>query len=237
MRIVVNHLTRMQKGFICVAGVELATERHVRPMLQSQMRTRFLARYGGPFEIGEIVDLGWTKPIGEPPAVEDHLFHRSEARRAGDLGPDEFWQLLQRIARPTLREIFGDALGRQGPRSYGVAVGNGSASLGCYRPASLPRLFVQKRDAESHGRVRIELQAGDDQLDLGVTDIRLYGPDHYTPDPQTVDHINARLQAAASVILSVGLTRPFAGSDEREPCHWLQVNNLHFPDDPCWRLG
>jgi hypothetical protein len=37
MQIVINHLTRMQRGFMCVAGVDLATGRHVRPVLASQL--------------------------------------------------------------------------------------------------------------------------------------------------------------------------------------------------------
>ena len=79
MKIVITHLTRMQKGFICVAGVDLATGQHVRPVLRSQMRKELLARYGGPFDIGNIVELGWTKWIGTRPAMEDYLFHRTEA--------------------------------------------------------------------------------------------------------------------------------------------------------------
>jgi hypothetical protein len=33
MLILVHHLTRMQPGFICVAGLDADTERHVRPVL------------------------------------------------------------------------------------------------------------------------------------------------------------------------------------------------------------
>jgi hypothetical protein len=33
VKIVVNHLTRMQQGYICVSGLKLGTCHHVRPIL------------------------------------------------------------------------------------------------------------------------------------------------------------------------------------------------------------
>ena len=45
MKIVVNHLTRMQLGRICVAGVDMATGKHVRPLLRDvRLSTQRLAR-------------------------------------------------------------------------------------------------------------------------------------------------------------------------------------------------
>jgi hypothetical protein len=70
-----------------------------------------------------------------------------------------------------------------------------------------------------------------------VTDIRLYGADHVTPDAAIVQRVAERLQGAPEVILGVGLTRAFRGADDEPAMHWLQVNNLHFPNDPVWRLG
>ncbi len=236
MKIVVNHLTRMQKGCMCVAGLDLATGRHVRPMLQSQMRTSFLARHGGPFEMGAIVDLGWTKRVGQRPEIEDHLFHRSEARQIGDMAAGEFWQMLEAAAQPKLRLIFGDDLQQRGRRSYGVDVGKGAASLGCYVAASRPQLCIQRRGEQSRGRIRIEFSDGQYDFELGMTDVRLYGDDHVTPDDAVVQRTNQRLQSAAKVILSVGLTRPFRSTDDQSELHWLQVNNIHCQDDPCWRL-
>ncbi len=237
VKIVVNHLTRMQQGFMCVAGIDLETGRHVRPMLQSQMRTEFLARHGGPFEMAAIVDLGWTKAVGHPPAVEDTLFHRSEIRREGDMPADEFWRLLQQTAESKLVAIFGGDLQPRGPRSYGVDCGRGEISLGCYRLPAPARLYIQHRDGYRRGRIRIEFQVGEHPFDLGVTDIRLYESDHVTPDEILVEQTDQRLRTGGNVILSIGLSRPYRGSDACEPIHWLQVNNLHFADNPSWRLA
>ena len=58
-----------------------------------------------------------------------------------------------------------------------------------------------------------------------------------TPDAAAVERVAERLQSSTDVILSVGLTRAFKGNPDEPALHWLQVNNLHFADDPCWRLG
>ena len=59
MQLLINHLTRMHGGHICLAGVDLETRQHVRPMLANDpVPFYLLARYGGPFEMARIVDLG-----------------------------------------------------------------------------------------------------------------------------------------------------------------------------------
>lgn len=236
MKIVVTHLTRMQKGYICVAGIDLATSQHVRPVLRSQMRKEMLACYGGPLDIGSIVELGWTKWIGAAPELEDYLFHRSEARSLGEMQGAALWNLLQSLARPRLQDIFGKDLQAHGGCACGVAVGRGVASLGCFSPMQRPRLFLQRRDPLSGGRLRMRLESGPHVFQVGVTDIRLYAADHVTPDPEIVERVAERLRDGPDVILGVGLTRPFRPTPEEPALHWLQVNNLHFADDPCWRL-
>jgi hypothetical protein len=236
VKIVVNHLTRMQKGFICVAGVDLATGQHVRPMLRSQMRKDLLARHGGPFDIGRMVELGWTKYVGVRPETEDYLFHQSEVKCLGDMPARQFWELLQTLAKPTLQEIFGKDLLPRGQHSCAVDVGRGVASLGCLVAPRRPRLLLERRDPLSRGRIRIQFRSGRRDFELSVPDIRLYGADHVTPDADLVQRIAQRLESAQPVILGVGLTRPFQVEPSQPALHWLQVNNLHFEDDPVWRL-
>ena len=62
MKIVISHLTRMQKGCICVAGVDIDSGRHVRPVMRQQMPVDMLAAHGGPFAMGAIVELGRDTP-------------------------------------------------------------------------------------------------------------------------------------------------------------------------------
>jgi hypothetical protein len=68
-------------------------------------------------------------------------------------------------------------------------------------------------------------------LSVSVTDIRLYRDDHLTPAGNIVSQVVGRIESGEEVILSVGLTRAFAGS------HWLQVNNIHLESCPTWQLG
>ena len=63
MRIVVNHLTRMQPGYICVAGIDVQDNEHIRPVLgRERLTVGLLARNGGAFDMGRLVDLGSGRP-------------------------------------------------------------------------------------------------------------------------------------------------------------------------------
>ncbi|HUG94357.1 MAG TPA: hypothetical protein VML55_26235 [Planctomycetaceae bacterium] len=109
-------------------------------------------------------------------------------------------------------------------------------SLGYLWPSGTAHLYVAHRGGRPH-KVRIAFSDGRFDVDVGVTDIRLYAADHVTPDVALVSRTAERLQQAQGVILSVGVTRAFTSSDEYPPLHWLQVNNLHFAEEACWQLG
>jgi hypothetical protein len=240
MRIVVNHLTRMYGGHICVAGVDTDTGRHVRPVLPTEpLSADLLARNLGPFDVANVVELGRPKHRPKPPHVEDHVFKPRRAKLVDVLGPDIFWAMLYALSQPRLQDIFGESLRPMGRASCGTPLGRGEASLGCLRPGRRQRPpYVAKRP---DGRLQVRLAIDDGQLSraVGVTDLRLYGPDHATPDPAKIQAVADRLRSSAAVVLSVGLTRAFSTSSmhEHEPVHWLQVNNIHLEDDPTWQLG
>jgi hypothetical protein len=236
MQIVVNHLTRMQPGFICVAGLDLDTSEHVRPVVPNgRLSTRQLARNGGPFDVGAIVDLGPTRPVGHPPETEDQRFEPRHARRVGDMAPDEFWDRLQSVGATRLWDLLGRDLRARGNQTCAVDVGKGIASLGCLVPTGSPELYVRPRPGRP-GQVRLRLSDGRFDLDLGVTDIRLYGADHVIPDEIVIERVARRIRAGVGIVLAVGLTRASGGSPDYPPVHWLQVNSLHLEDDPGWQL-
>jgi len=240
MIIVVNHLTRMREGHICVAGVDLKTDQHVRPVLKwEQLTSQFLARNNGPFDLANVVDLGVTEPHPKKPHIEDRIFRPSQTRLLETLEAEDFWALLYSISKPSLQAIFGSDLRRVGRASCGTDVGKGEASLGCLRPSRRPQLKYTTRGRQGKPRIRIHLT--DDRFDVwvGVTDIRLYENDHITPDRAIVEQTAQRLQKSGAVILGVGLTRPFSSSTEHEnePLHWLQVNNIHLEADPVRQRG
>jgi hypothetical protein len=192
-----------------------------------------LAVHGGPFALGAVVDLGPTTPVGKAPEIEDHRFEPRGARRRRTVTPADFWARLLDEARPRLAEIFGPALHARGGTAA-VEAGGGLASLGCLRPTDRPEIYLRARP-DRPAQVRLRLSDGALTLDVAVTDIRLYGDDHATPDAALIHWAAHRLRAAPSILISVGLSRPYSPDPESPPVHWFQVNNLHFEDDPLWR--
>lgn len=237
MRIVVSHLTRMQRGYMCVAGIDIKTGLHVRPVSTAgRLSTKLLSRYGGPFDMAVVVNLGTPRPLQRKPQTEDYLVDLSKVRTIGTLPDKNFWKLLVRNSETKLRNIFGEDLLQIGGNSYAVEVGKGSVSLGCLIPGRNPHIYIRRR-SDRGDQVRMRFSDGDLYLDCGITDMRLYGEDHVSPDERTVQRVAERLQGDMQVILSVGLTRAYASGPDFEPVHWLQINNIHLEDDPTWQLG
>ncbi|MCI0332339.1 MAG: hypothetical protein L0228_03835 [Planctomycetes bacterium] len=233
MQIVVNHLTRMQKGYMCVAGIDLDSHLHVRPVLDRQMPVDLLSVHGGPFDMARIIDLGETRFVGKVPEVEDRWFDAASARHTGDMASGEFRALLEQVAQEKLGTIFGPDLERAGS-TCAVAETSGLRSLGCYW-ASAGRLLVD--NARERPSIRFHWQAGDHAFSTPVTDIRLFEEDHVTPCDATVRRLADRIAAQPRILLSVGLSRPFRKTADDPPRHWLQINNFHLPDNPCWTLA
>ena len=231
MRIIITELTRMQDGHICTAGVDLETHKHVRPVIRRiRLTASLLERNGGPFNIGNVVELGPTKYCGAAPQVEDHEFDPRRARKVSEASPGFFWQVVSTLARPSLTAIFGDCLRRDG-QSASVEVGQGLASLGFFLPPKLAALDIGK-----YGKVRLPLTDERLTCSLSVTDLRLYDTDQETPLVDELWRLTGLINAGAEVVVSVGLTRPFRKEGNAAERHWLQVNNIHVKDDPTWRL-
>jgi len=225
MEIAITHLTRMQRGYICVAGLDVKTGAHVRPVLKGRLPSNLLRQQGGPFQIGALVDLGEVKHVASPPEVEDYLFDVSKARRIKRLDSKEFWKILSSGAERNLARIFGRHLEAQG-NGAAIEEGKGSASLGC--------LSVEEATLEVNPwqKIRMEFSSGELNVDLSVTDVRLVKSDFETPNQKIIEIAQQKLAKQGPAIVCVGLTRAWTkpGDDRRR--HWLQVNNIHFSDDP-----
>jgi hypothetical protein len=236
MRIIINHLTRMHGGNICVAGIDAESRRHLRPVLAADpLPFYLLGRYGGPFEMARLVDLGAPRPRPDPPHVEDHVFVAARAKAVRQLDGDEFWNLLCESQKFSLREIFGPAVKPLGRSGYGADVGQGTASLGCLRLAQPPELSLLS-DRRGKQRIRIRFFDGEMHVEAGVTDLRLYHDDHATPNAVVLRQLERWLHDSEGIILGVGLTRKYQSADQEPYHHWLQVNNLHLREEPAWRL-
>jgi len=230
MQIIVNHLTRMKPGYICVAGIEPDTRNHIRPVLNRRQLSRaLLRRDGGVFDIGVVADLGPAVNVGRTPEIEDHEFLSENLRHTRRLAPRQFWEYLIATPHDRLSSIFGDEL-RQRGSSCTLDIGEGEASLGNLQPRQISYLGINPWD-----RIRIHISDGEFHLDLSVTDIRLHEDDQRTPRRQIVQSVSRRL-LETEVILAVGLSRAWRKNGDTAQRHWLQVNNIHLEEDPLGRI-
>ena len=229
MHIVINHLTRMQPGYICVAGLDPQTREHIRPVLRGRLTRDLLRAEGGPFDIGALVDLGATAGAGAVPEVEDRAFTPWNVTYLREYESSAFWSLLLAAAQPRLTNIFGPEL-RQAGATCALDAGKGLASLGCLVPTGRPHLI-----ASDLGSVRMRFSDGDMSVTASVTDLRLYHDDQRSPRLDVLADLNARLAHGVAVVLSVGVSREWTKPGEDVARHWLQVNGVHLGEKPLWR--
>lgn len=228
MRVVINHLTRMEAPRICIAGIAPVTGQHIRLTTgRGRPLTRdLLAEHGGPYALGTLVELGEITPNPEPPETEDCLFSPDETQVIGRLSPKRYLELVREHADDRLSAIFGDELVRHA-RSYAVEKGSGTASLGILRVRRRPNLQIDR-----FGKLRLRLSLRGHPASLPVTDVRFVESDHKTIESEVVADVNARMQRGVEVLLMLGLARAFQRSDDDSERHWLQVNGICMADRP-----
>ena len=228
MEIVINHLTRMRRRRICVAGMD-GSGRHWRPVLDSpaygggyeQLERDLLACNGGPFELRRVVDLEWIEPRPMPPQVENVVFRPDRVKRLGRLPPERFWEMLEKAAEGSLRAVFGPELTAKSRTAAFLPADRGRASLGVLSPGEVE--LAEETGYKNKPEVRLRLtDPGLGIIAIEVNDLRLRKGDHRTPASGKIEQLQGRLDGC---LISVELTRKFRGR------YWLQVNNI-FPALP-----
>jgi hypothetical protein len=228
MRLLVNHLTRMAPGFVCVAGFDPDSKKHVRPVIHGRLSSDLLERFGGPFDIANLVELGEVTPTGTAPELEDNLFEPTNSSKIKSLDADRFWRVLQALSGSSLSDVFGDVI-QYTDASAVVGVGLGERSLGCLTSQAQFGMYISAFD-----KIRLTFEDEGHALDLGVTDARLHAPPDWQIREDRVEEIAARLRHGERVILSLGLSRAFQKKGDTVRRHWLQVNNIHLEGSPVW---
>jgi len=233
VEIIVTHLTRMKRGYICAAGLCPADGTHVRPVYErGNLGVNMLARNGGHFALGRRLDLARAhKAEAPPPHVEDWTIDGHSIRVLAKLPPQQFWALLSARAVPTLQEAFGPELRQRGERAFGTDPGQGAQSLAYVRLWSPPTLHLLEREGGKR-QIRATLQAGV-TADLGVTDKRLYVGHAHIPNEALVVRLQEALNKSSETIVAVGLGRPYPPG-EANAVNWLQLNNLFPREAPLW---
>lgn len=226
MKIVVSHLTRMQPGYICVAGYDPDTFEHLRPVLGRRLPRALLRHEGGPFDIGYVVDLGEVRDVGSAPELEDREFAEGSVQVIDRLPEPQFWRDVEGMSFADVQAGFGEALERHS-NGFAVSLGQGSVSLACIAPEDRPILVVN-----DYGSLRCRFDLDDGFVDLSVTDIRLCESDQKTIKEDLVKALNGRITAGTQIVLALGLARPWQKPGDTEKRHWLQVNNIYLADGP-----
>jgi hypothetical protein len=221
----------MRPPHICVAGLDVTTHDHIRPVLhKAQLDTALLAANGGPFALGAIVDLGPLVDVSSPPEVEDRRFDRDTAKRTTQLTGAAFWKEIDAAADDDLNEIFGEQF-EETSRSFSTPEGEGSHSLGCYRPSQTPNIGMDTYGTKVS--VYAYMPWGNQVKKIPITDLRLVDA-NFTVSPARVQSLQKLVSAASDVLFSVGLSRPFAKSGSDEKRHWMQINNVFPKQNPLW---
>ncbi len=228
MRIVINHLTRMEAPRICVAGIDPATGRHIRPITERDhpLTRSLLGAHGGPFDLGALVEIGNVTADPKRPETEDHLFWPARAKVMGRLSPNRYVELLHEHADDCLTAIFGDDLVRH-DWNYAVEKGRGTVSLGVLRVRRRPDIEIDR-----YGKLRLRLNDEDKPAFLSVTDVRFVEADHKMVKAELVSDVKARMRRGVEVLLMLGLARAFQRSEDDRERHWLQVNGICMTDRP-----
>ncbi|MGH2852725.1 MAG: dual OB domain-containing protein [Solirubrobacteraceae bacterium] len=224
MRIVVNHVTRMKDARICVAGLDAATFRHVRPVTSSKsayMTRALLREHGGPFGTGALVDLGTVAACPNAPETEDHRFAAARAKRVRDLAHDVYFELLHRVSDEDFPTAFGPELVEVRPRKFAVPAGRGKRSLAVV-PVVNPKLRVEFK------KLYLTVGAPSTPAKLRVTDVRFYDADHALKRKVIYD-VNRRLASGVTAYAMLGLARAIPDDDAGD-VHWLMANGLCLAD-------
>ncbi len=224
MQIIVNHVTRMSKPRICIAGLDASTFAPIRPTTPStDLITRTLLRSeGGPFGPGALVDLGEVVPEGAPPEIEDHRFVTTSARHVEDLSDDLYLAALAEVADPTMTAAFGKSIVEVRSRKFAVPAGRGERSLAVLEGAS-PILLTD------FGNLYVIVDDGEIKAKLRVTDVRFYESDHKTLKSDVVKDVGRRLAGGVETYVMLGLARAMWDNDGGS-VHWLQCNGICLAD-------
>ncbi len=159
-----------------MAGIKNDTFEHVRATtLKTDLLTRKpLRSEGGPFGPGALVDLGQVVREGRRPEVEDHRFATAQATHVEDLSNELYVDVLEEVSQGSIEIAFGSDLREICPRKFAVPANRGERSLAVVE-VETPMLYIDR-----WRKLYLDVDDGDIEAKLRVTDARFYEPDQET---------------------------------------------------------
>ncbi|NUN50662.1 MAG: hypothetical protein HUU15_17765 [Candidatus Brocadiae bacterium] len=231
--ILVSEVTRMSQGRYCVAALDIATQRMVRP-LQSNSDNWRLGADRSVFHVGNLLDIRRTgeRRVIMPHATEDTPVVATPAVLAS-FTEDVIYELLLPSAEKSVVAAIGHPLIQNRYLEDGV----GPRSLGGVRAK---RKHVEFRE-DPYGKLRATLHDSDGIVyDLPVTSDwlqHLFSAADADGEPHFgIKEANEWLCVTKPddlLILRVGLARPWGGKDNDwspKRCY-LQLNGIVCPQD------
>lgn len=232
-QLAVTDLTRMQRGYVCVAGIDEAGQciRLHMPRVHEQD----LVQHGVPtlFPSAWVAcDLMDARPA--PPHTEDYRYAKGSIRFVRRLPVDQWLALLEKSVFASVADIFEQPIVHEA--GYYVRDEQGPRSVGSVVPAAIHEVWYGP-DAYKSWDYRLGFyDAADTYYRLKITDLTwhrycdtLRGPD--TQPPAIAARLTQQLKAqckAGGIFLRIGLSRGWREHPDR--CY-LQVNGIHtFPD-------
>ncbi len=228
--IVVTDLTRMQRGMVCIAGVD-DKGRCVRPVLPPPgIPETALYNQGTPIIYPTArVEFFLLRARPQPPHTEDVYFVEGTPRFIERVEKIEY--VLKGSLFPNVQEIFAQPILRD--PGYSVMDCRGPRSIGTVQPVNIIQVSYSHEAANDAWDYRLAFEDGEGEVyRLKITDLTWhYYCDNlralgYTP-ARIAEKLTGELQSMR-VYLRIGLSRGWKKYPDR--C-FLQVNGVHtFPD-------
>jgi hypothetical protein len=229
--VTVTDLTRMQHGFVCVAG--RAEDGEWVRLASPRVRESALRAEGQPaIYPSAVIECGLLENVPEPPHTEDYRYEPRSVRFQWRLPPEAWQQLLERSCFGSVAEIFEQPICRE--NGWYLADGQGPRSLGTLRPRGIAGVRYAK-SPEGTWDFRLAFFDGAGEFyRLKITDFTWHryaaAQRAAAPEPEALaGRLTAQLKRRGQkVLLRIGLSRGWKKFPGR--CY-LQINGLYaFPD-------
>jgi hypothetical protein len=232
--VVVTEVTRMKSGYCCVAGLDLASKRMVRP-LQSNGTNWPMEAHRSLFKVGNVLDC---EPTGRKGTVAPHSNEDTSLRELPavvvELTEADTYELALGAASGTIA----DGIGQELIDNKYVEVNAQCRSLAGVRVTRAELRFY----VNGFNKLRLELgDASGVIYDLPVTGdelLRYFGPpSRNAPARFSTDEANLKSRGDPGddvAVVRVGFARPWEGPNGQyqPPRCYLQANGIIFSQDP-----